>query len=1859
MANRRISAASRNGHHRKPNRRRGAHLTRPALAFESLEKRFLLAADFGDAPDPYRTLLLENGARHEAVGAMLGLLRDTEVDGLPSVAADGDGADDDGIVFGPIRVGQGTANITVTVSNLPAGPSYYLEGWIDFDGDGNWGAPSDHVLDNKPLTAGTHQLTISVPNSAVAGTTYARFRLASNTIASPHGAVGSGEVEDYAVTILPPHAGAGDFTSHNVPYTDSVKSSINAVHAADVDADGDQDLIFSDSLTNRLLLHENDGTGTFTQRPLSTARGRLATADINGDGRLDIFTVPITGGAAGWLQSTPTGGYEFLSTGSGIAAGPIDVDGDGDLDVVTAAVNSISWRETGGPLRTIDSAATQAIDVAAADIDRDGDIDILGTSAGNNTVAWYQNNGSQTFTRTIITTDAPGLVRTSLVDFDRDGDLDVLALSSTGDINWFENDGAQNFSTRSVMAVAGAKEISTADIDADGDLDVLVAASGPVAAKLLRNDGAESFTAQNLSVGATDGRSIVAADIDGDGVLDIVVGSATGNRLAWLGQQVELDYGDAPTGYPTTAAEGGARHYPAGPTLGSQRDAEADGAHSSAADADGADEDGVSFTNIIGGTASAGMIVDVQNAAVGARLNAWIDFDGDGLWNRPEEHIAVNLAVVDGSQVVTFAAPAWAVAGTSVARVRISTSSGLGPVGAAPDGEVEDYAVTIGTPEVGTGVLGASQTVAMNVHNGGKVIAADLDRDGDMDFIAPGLGPIQWFQNNGAGAFTQRSLTSSGFGTVDFVTAADFDNDGDMDMLARVNTTAYHLFRNNGAQTFTSSNIANIFDESTVPTIVDFDSDGDQDLVFASSSARRVTLYRNNGGGSFVPNVVYTSPSLRYRAIAAGDADGDGDLDLFTAPDWTPGTGLELLINDGNDVFTPKSVINNLSSLLIFRSLLSGDMDGDGDLDLVAMVGQSNSNLAPHQLGWIRNDGANSFSFLPLSNLSTSSSGVVDAPQFLLADLEGDGDLDIVTSSPFAGRIAWQENVGAGVFVQRTISVASTSPFSNLLNGIAIGDVNGDGRADLFIASKADSKISWRPQLAEIIGDYGDAPYPYAVRPSAKGPIHQAVGPTLGVTRDAEPLADNSPDSIGDGTDDDGVTFAPIQPGQIGATVTVTVSNAPTGAYLDAWLDFDGDGAWGRAEEWIAQSVAVVEGANAITFDVPAWAAAGVTYARLRLSTAGGLGHLGPAADGEVEDYAVTIAAPTAAVGVYLERHEIAADGNNARFVLPVDLDRDGDLDVVTSLVNQIGIHWYENQGAAGYVHHTIDGSGLTTFAAAPADMDGDGDVDLVVSGGGIHWLENDGAQQFTPRFTFGFAPSSSHLSPADVDGDGDMDVLTSSGWFMNNGEQAFLSVPFDPFQFFGTTGITVDLDRDGDLDVVTRATRGGVSFFANDENTFGSQVLFSNITASVTFYSAVDIDGDGDVDLLGTNSSGTPRVRWYKNEGQLKFTEHILADNVLGVFSTLPADYDGDGDVDFIVSAQSEVLLYENNGEQQFTAHKSTSVGGAVALADMDADGRLDLVLSSLLPATPTNHGLAWYSITNRRVSLAATSLAATEEDQPVIMVSLTREGDVSQAVEFHFNIEGTATLGADYSLSGPVTIDASSGSVQFAAGQTAVEFQLAIADDEVKERLELLNLQLLPAPGYAVGVGTLQFVIDSAELEGDFNDDQIVDGADFLVWQRTLGAAADPPGSGADGDYDGVVDGDDLHQHWRLNFGDQVASAAPEAAAFAQQSVAAPVVESPLSRDVVTGVLSSPLPLSLSADEPGGLKAKRPPRHEAIDEVFRRTDWAAYAPLRRRHFPEGGDSLAAEKPHAAVRAASDSNDESNCSALHSAFGS
>jgi hypothetical protein len=228
----------------RPLRRLG--LSDRSLCLEPLEQRYLLTVDFGDAPAFYATLLSEDGARHEAIGPTLGATRDGELDGTHSAGADADGADEDGVTFGTIQVGALGAIATVNVQ----GGTAKLDAWIDFNGDGSWGGPGEQIADSVPMSVGDNALSFDVPSWAPDGVTYARFRLSTAGDLGLKGSAADGEVEDYAVTIVPPAAGGSvNPEAHLVP-SSSFSGSFVAV-ATDLDQDGDMDALSGGGLVQR------------------------------------------------------------------------------------------------------------------------------------------------------------------------------------------------------------------------------------------------------------------------------------------------------------------------------------------------------------------------------------------------------------------------------------------------------------------------------------------------------------------------------------------------------------------------------------------------------------------------------------------------------------------------------------------------------------------------------------------------------------------------------------------------------------------------------------------------------------------------------------------------------------------------------------------------------------------------------------------------------------------------------------------------------------------------------------------------------------------------------------------------------------------------------------------------------------------------------------------------------------------------------------------------------------------------------------------------------------------------------------------------------------------------------------------------------------------------------------------------------------------------------------------------------------------------------------------------------------------------------------------------------------------------
>ena len=180
------------------------------MPLTSAMRRTTRAAEF-PAPNTYPTLIANGGAGHLIVpGYSLGPLEDNEPNGQPNATATGDDLadtdDEDGVVFnGPFIPGL-TTSVTVTLNNTAGLTSAFLDGWIDWNADGDWTDPGEQVFTSQILgpASGSTNFNIAVPLNAVLGTTFARFRLSSSGGLAPTGLdLVDGEVEDYRLEISP------------------------------------------------------------------------------------------------------------------------------------------------------------------------------------------------------------------------------------------------------------------------------------------------------------------------------------------------------------------------------------------------------------------------------------------------------------------------------------------------------------------------------------------------------------------------------------------------------------------------------------------------------------------------------------------------------------------------------------------------------------------------------------------------------------------------------------------------------------------------------------------------------------------------------------------------------------------------------------------------------------------------------------------------------------------------------------------------------------------------------------------------------------------------------------------------------------------------------------------------------------------------------------------------------------------------------------------------------------------------------------------------------------------------------------------------------------------------------------------------------------------------------------------------------------------------------------------------------------------------------------------------------------------------------------------------------------------------
>ena len=342
-----------------------------------------------------------------------------------------------------------------------------------------------------------------------------------------------------------PELTGGTFGGQNV-----IESSANgawSVSAADIDGDGDMDVLGASFDDDEIAWYRNDGNENFTKRASGTdADGavNVLAADLDGDGDMDVLSASRNDDKLAWYQNDGSENFTELpiSTASDGVQGLFvaDMDGDGDLDVLSASRvdDKVAWYENDGSQsfaeHVVTTNANRAQAVAAADLDSDGDMDILSASVLDDKIAWYRNDGLFNFTENAITTTLNGPYSVEVADLDGDGDMDVIATSSLNNlVVWYRNDGNGTFTEQLIGSDADAvRSTYTADMDGDGDLDVVAAFRIGDDVVWYENDSL-TFT-EHVITTATDGpQSVFVADIDSDGDLDVLSASDNDDMIAW------------------------------------------------------------------------------------------------------------------------------------------------------------------------------------------------------------------------------------------------------------------------------------------------------------------------------------------------------------------------------------------------------------------------------------------------------------------------------------------------------------------------------------------------------------------------------------------------------------------------------------------------------------------------------------------------------------------------------------------------------------------------------------------------------------------------------------------------------------------------------------------------------------------------------------------------------------------------------------------------------------------------------------------------------------------------------------------------------------------------------------------------------------------------------------------------------------------------------------------------------------------------------------------------------------------------------------------------------------------------------
>jgi hypothetical protein len=351
---------------------------------------------------------------------------------------------------------------------------------------------------------------------------------------------------------------------------------------------------------------------------------------------------------------------------------------------------------------------------------------------------------------------------------------------------------------------------------------------------------------------------------------------------------------------------------------------------------------------------------------------------------------------------------------------------------------------------------------------------------------------------------------------------------------------------------------------------------------------------------------------------------------------------------------------------------------------------------------------------------------------------------------------------------------------------------------------------------------------------------------------------------------------------------------------------------------------------------------------------------------------------------ISFEKHTIDENFINVTSVSATDIDKDGDIDILGA-GNEFS--WWENDGEEIFSKHTI--SEDTTYLAIVLDIDSDGDEDLVSSN--IYKIvlwENNGLQNFTQKIidnddsTFLLS-----INVSKIDNNDRIDILGAGSeivWWENNKSGNYIKHTIDDLKlsdslsFISTSIHPVDVDGDGDIDIVGNIYGvedtpealyleiGQLVWWENSgEGEFTKHIIVEN-TYIITVYSG-EIYGDGEEDII--SSSYENETVWWEYINSENFIKHSISDK--RVWSVDILDFDNDGDIDIVGASylSSTIVLWENVYSGNFIerqVEENFLGASSVDAIDLDSDGDIDI-----LGSAETDNEIAWWENKFNEISI------------------------------------------------------------------------------------------------------------------------------------------------------------------------------------------------------------------------------------------------------------------------------------------------